>query len=72
MEGDALLEITSSDNKEVTIQVFDAIGQRLSSHQFNLVKGYNVHAIRTTNWPSGVYCTHPWKSVLKCELIKGE
>lgn len=72
--GNATLEISSTLDKESSIIVYDAIGQRITSREINVQKGLNIYTLKTQNWPSGIYHVHinsAESSTVK-EFIKSE
>jgi hypothetical protein len=72
--GSATLEITLSESSEMSLLVYDAIGQLIENRQINAQVGINSYTIETSSWPAGVYFVHLKGATMTKvkELIKSE
>lgn len=72
--GNATLEITLSENAEMSLLVYDAIGQLIENRQITAQVGINSYSIQTADWPAGVYFVHLKGATMTKvkELIKSE
>ncbi len=56
--GSATIEVTSELDKEASIIVYDAVGQRILARNINIQRGLNTYQLEVQDWPSGLYYIH--------------
>ncbi|MGH1337439.1 MAG: T9SS type A sorting domain-containing protein [Aureispira sp.] len=56
--GAATIEVTSELDKDASIIVYDAIGQRIMVREIAIQRGLNTYQIDAQAWPSGLYYIH--------------
>lgn len=72
--GNATLEITAVSDMDLTVVVYDAIGQQVQVQQVIAKQGLNTYSIATNDWSAGVYFVHIKGATFGSvkELIKSE
>ena len=53
--GSAIVEVTSTQDRNARIRVFDAIGQQIYLQNVSIPAGISQHMIPAEDWPAGVY-----------------
>lgn len=56
--GSATIEVTSELDKDASIIVYDAIGQRIMAREITIQRGLNTYQLDAQDWPSGLYYIH--------------